>query len=219
MKSKTLGILIASMASVALMGAGFSSWVVSGVTDAVEVSPVSVTVADVLDTRVEVKAEITEGALVFDAGGVEAAPGAIFTAGGSTENQDLSIAVKINVKAKSDAGISQSIKVAWAVKLPDEITNANLAAFGGATSSDATISGSEFTVTPLTTAGKDYNLTLNFAWGSAFGGVNPVKLTSSSLGTGDIPGTVEEVIANLNALKTSLTAGSIKITFTPSIVA
>ena len=60
MKTKTLGILIASMASVALMGAGFSTWVVSGTIDKADAAPVHVEVGSVQDSRLTITAELTE---------------------------------------------------------------------------------------------------------------------------------------------------------------
>ncbi|MDY5440969.1 MAG: hypothetical protein SPG64_01930 [Candidatus Enteromonas sp.] len=219
MKSKTLGILIASMASVALMGAGFSSWVISGVVDSTEVYPVSVTVGDVKDARVAVSATLTDGTIVFEAAGVTPAEDAVFKAEGSA-TQDLTAVVTIHVQAKSSAGTSKNVKVEWATTLPEIVKTKHLAALSSVTckcgGEDVTVNeNSSFVVAPTTEA-KDYTLTYTFAWGTAFNSKNPVQMPASevaSLGA-------DTIVDNLKTLKSAMEVSSaVSIDFTPSIVA
>ncbi|MDY6093549.1 MAG: hypothetical protein SPI58_00685 [Candidatus Enteromonas sp.] len=207
MKTKTLGILIASMASVALMGAGFSTWVVSGTIDSADAAPVTVAVGDVADSRVTVTAQLVAEDkptfLTFDCGGVESA-GLIGVQSGSP-TEDLSVTVQVTATAGASYN-GGAINIGWNVTLPETVTTNNLAVLSDVTYSASSVKNDgKISITP-TESGAQASLTFTFGWGSAFCSKNPAKITANDLTTNSI--TLDDIIDRLEALQTAMTAPS-----------
>lgn len=210
MKSKTLGILIASMASVALMGAGFSSWVVSGTIDSAEASNVTVTVADVVDSRIVMTAGLaSEDKLVFDCGGKTS--GGVFSVGKDSANEDLTVTVRVTLTAKGEAGKNTDVNVGWNVTLPESVSG--LAVWSSVTYNETvkTGAGDYFALSTGATGTATYDLVFAFGWGADFNHQNPVELTSAVI-TDTLKTDVDAIVTKLGNLKTEMAkTGAVKI--------
>ena len=202
MKTKTLGILIASMASVALMGAGFSTWVVSGTIDKADAAPVTVAVGAVEDSSVTVTAQLTEDKLPFDCGGKTSA--GLIGVKNDSATEDLSVTVQVTAKAGASY-TGGAINIGWVVTLPDAVKNNNLAVLSNVTCSESPVSENKIRITP-TESGAQASLTFTFGWGSAFCSKNPAEITANDLTTNSI--TLDDIINRLEALQSAMTASS-----------
>ena len=202
MKTKTLGILIASMASVALMGAGFSTWVVSGTIDKADAAPVTVAVGAVEDSSVTVTAQLTEDKLTFDCGGKTSA--GLIGVKNDSATEDLSVTVQVTAKAGASY-TGGAINIGWVVTLPDAVKNNNLAVLSNVTCSESPVSENKIRITP-TESGAQASLTFTFGWGSAFCSKNPAEITANDLTTNSI--TLDDIINRLEALQSAMTASS-----------
>ena len=208
MKTKTLGILIASLASVALMGAGFSTWVVSGTIDKANPANVSVTVGAVQDKRLTITAALKsdDNTLVFDCGGVEVAQPGPITVGDNSNTQDLSVTVDVTVTAAAGYPEKTPINIGWAVTLPENVKTNNLAVLSGVTYLDSSVKDAgKISITPTPGGNVQASLTFTFGWGSAFLGKNPAKIAANEL-TESV--TLETILRDLGKLKSAMEVSS-----------
>ena len=93
-KRKILMYSLFSLAAVSLTSVAFANWIISGI-EATTSSNVSVTVGTVEDQRLSASAEVTEGAICFDA--IKTDKDVPIVYGGSTAGEDLSFTIKVTV--------------------------------------------------------------------------------------------------------------------------
>ena len=206
MKTKTLGILIASMASVALMGAGFSTWVVSGTIDKADAAPVTVNVGTVEDSRLTITAQLmAEDKLTFDCGGVpDNERGGLIGVKDGSATEDLSVTVDVTVTAGASY-TGGAINIGWNVTLPEVVTTNHLAVLSEVTSSGPSVIGDKISITPTPGGNVQASLTFTFGWGSAFLGKNPAKIAANEL-TESV--TLETILRDLGKLKSAMEVSS-----------
>ncbi|MDY3947987.1 MAG: hypothetical protein SOZ04_01330 [Bacilli bacterium] len=93
-KRKILMYSLFSLVAVSLTSVAFANWIISGI-QATTSDNVSVTVGTVEDQRLSASAEVTEGAICFDA--IKTDKDAPIVYGGSTAGEDLSFTIKVTV--------------------------------------------------------------------------------------------------------------------------
>lgn len=227
-KGKLIGVVAASLSAVSLMGVGFASWIIK---DEVKdtIGDINVEVGEVVDQRIQVVKEDTssEGSLVFDS--VVDATGSIT----STEAHE-SLSFKIFYKVKVAKSVTDfKVEAQWTPgkKISSAITSqyiaspfetdaikvAGKAAVGtaGSTSTEHVITAGYHTDAPATptTEGDfkvySYTTQFDFAWGSAFGGANPVYEKGGK--------SADQIVTALAELK-AIKGEKLSITLTPSVV-
>lgn len=179
-KKNVIGIATVSLAAVSLIGVGFASWVVGGITATDANGTVTATVGEVTDNRVTVTAAAKDSTLKFDS---DKKGGTVFVGNGDFDDMDFSF--KFTVTAK-DFFKNNTLKV----KLTLTGTLIELLK-ASATSNYLTLStvsgynnftGSNFEYTQtLSNTVTDEEVKFEFGWGSFFGGKNPTELTDSSM--------------------------------------
>lgn len=196
-KSKIVGVAAVSLAAVSLIGVGFASWVVSGITNPdVGETPVSVTVGQVIDNRATIEASMdpSNNTLCFDAKKTDKSGAIQYT--GETAGEDLTFAIKVKTNKIESGNISvkAAIQNYNSSKLKTAIDNGYLT--GPAIGSDpdkVTLDGTAQTVTTLTSTA-EVTLTFTLGWGAKFGGWNPSEYE-------DHEGVVSDIVSNLQAFK------------------
>ena len=228
-KGKLIGVVAASLSTISLMGVGFASWIIKGeVADTV--GNINVQVGDVVDQRIQVVKEKdtpSSGSLVFDS--VADGEGSIT----STEKKE-SLSFRIFYKVKVAKSVTNfKVKAQWTpgknissaitkqyIVSPfetDPIEVAGKTAVGkpGSTTAEHVTTAGYHPDAPSasTTEGDftvySYTTQFDFAWGSAFGGANPVYEKGDKS-----PDQIVTALAELKAIK----GETLSITLTPSVV-
>lgn len=192
-KGKTVGLLSLGLASVALGSVGFASWVIS--TTKVEgTESVTVTVGDIQDASIEIKAVLgADKEVVLDANTSRVA-GPI--KGSGNRDQDLTFTVDVTGKkgANSEA-TSHNCK--FTVTMPGGLT-ADYVKVDSVTGTGAT-SIDEIAVPVSTGEGTKTTYTFTLAWGTKFKNKNPADLTKEEVAS--IKGEVTQVIKDLKTVQ------------------
>ena len=110
-KSKIVGVAAVSLAAVSLIGVGFASWVISGISSPVSSDNVTVTVGDVTDNRVDlaIVKENCDTVVKFECDGTTGNP--IQSNGGNLQDLNFAIGYSLNPKdTKLFNTLSASVK-------------------------------------------------------------------------------------------------------------
>lgn len=174
-KGKAVGLLSLGLASVALGSVGFASWVIS-TTNVGGSTNVSVTVADVTDTRLTIGVVAVDANVTLDCGG-KTAGNLGFTVGDGSAAEDLEFSVKVTIEAGDDYASGEK-NLKFDVAFPGTITADNLLEVKEVKEGGSSVTYSNFTVTPTAGSTIEKTYTFNLRWGSAFKYKNPVELTT-----------------------------------------
>ncbi|MDD7081346.1 MAG: hypothetical protein PUG97_06590 [bacterium] len=197
-RSKIVGVAAVSLAAVSLIGVGFASWVVGGITNA-DAQTVTATVGTVTDNRVKVTAGVNDGTVKIDS----KSGGTVLVGSGDEENLDFSFKYTVTTTNFFD---TSNLKV----KLTLTGTLIDLLSGEGSTyltlSKDET-TGNTFTETSTYVFEKTLNnsvtdeiVAFKFAWGGFFGYDNPSMLTDAKK--------VQSYIDALNAMRDKTIIGT-----------
>ena len=230
-KGKKIGIIACVLASISLVGVGFSTWIIETRTDS-KVDNITVTVADTKNASIIISdASATDNTVKFDADHSKTKGGLISCA--STDTEDLSFTLTYNVTVgtsvssfeikaaiddTSNAGndkYNQAVNTYKYISLPTTLglktgTDNSVVCF----SNTSTTGNNGLTfATPTedsTAQTKTYSVTqvFSFSWGEAFNKKNPVEVSStdsiySYTGTSgsNAKATIETLTANTKGLK------------------
>lgn len=229
-KGRLFGILALSAATIAVASVGFATWVLSGTTNG-KTGNVSVTVADVVDNRLEIKnaaaqkssSDTTAATLVFDAvpsGSETTGGGTIFSQGTGSATESLSFYVKYDLVVGESITDMSKVSVAATLSFASSSGSETLDSINSYESSTLLNIPSSFTTisntsTSTGTGTKTYaqGFTVTFAWGAYFNNKNPYLLTSSDVNDTK---TVDKYKGALQQLK-KLDSGNFTVTLTPSL--
>ena len=198
-KKNVIGIATVSLAAVSLIGVGFASWVVGGITDTGANGTVIATVGEVTDNRVTVTAAALDSTLKFDS---DKAGGTVFVGNGDFDDMDFSF--KFSVTA-IDFFQSNNLKVTLTLsgtlidlmKAPSTSNYLTLSTV----SAKNNFTGSDFVYTQtLSNTVVDEEVKFKFDWGSFFESKNPTALTN--------PSKVDDYKTALEALKNKTVVGT-----------
>lgn len=205
-KGKTIGIITASLAAVSLVGVGFSTWIIN-TTNTVEVSNISVTVADTKDISVVIsnaQLDTNDNSVKFDADAAKMnnATGHLLSCG-SGDSEDLSFTLTYDVTIGTNAQTWQimaaiddsngtggtngkfntAVNTRKYICLPSTLGITNGVKCLDQSSSTETNTGLTVTekANSATTSTKTYSVSqkFTFSWGLAFANKNPVEVTGS----------------------------------------
>lgn len=230
-KGKKIGIIACVLASISLVGVGFSTWIIETRTDS-KVDNITVTVADTKNASIIISdASASDNIVKFDADHSKTKGGLISC--GSTDTEDLSFTLTYNVTVgtsvssfeikaaiddTSNAGndkYNQAVNTYKYISLPDTLglkTGTDNSAVCFSNTSTTGNDGLTF-ATPTddsTAQTKTYSVTqvFSFSWGEAFNKKNPVEVSStdsiySYTGTSgsNAKATIETLTANTKGLK------------------
>lgn len=216
-KKNVIGIATVSLAAVSLIGVGFASWVVGGITDTATPGQVTVAVGEVTDNRIDFSASGDNVDLSFDCNGTKTNP---FKSSQDTTLEDLSFSIKYSLASTANES-AQNLPVPVNVKIElsgsfmtfmnEHQTFVSLDTPTGFTKSET---GYTYTTTnSISTKQTDTKVTFTFRWGSAFLNVNPAEITQAQFDANNGV-TITSVKDALVALKGA--AGSEVITATVS---
>ncbi len=226
-KGKKFGIFAISLASISLIGIGFSSWIIN-TTNTATATSISVTVADTKDVSItisEAAVDSNNDSVNFDANYSNHTSASLLTCNNS-DTEDLSFAISYKVKV----GYSAST---WEIKAAiDDTAGGNK--FTSAVASKyivlpttlglktSSTDGSKICFSSTSTTGKDglsfsnptadsensktYSVTqtFTFSWGEAFASKNPVGVTTSDsiyYNSSSSNATLDTLTANTKGLK------------------
>lgn len=195
-KSKIVGVAAVSLAAVSLIGVGFASWVISGITNpTVGEESVSVTVGEVIDNRATIEASMdpSNSTLCFDAKKTDKSGAIQHT--GETAGEDLTFAIKVKTNKIESGNISvkAAIKNYDTCTLKTAIDSGYLTGPAISSNPTVTLTGTAQTVTTLTSTA-EVTLTFSLGWGDKFGGYNPSEYE-------DHKGVVSDIVTNLKAFE------------------
>lgn len=196
-KSRVVGVAAVSLAAVSLIGVGFASWVVSGITNPdVGKTPVSVTVGDVIDNRATITASMdtSNSTLCFDAKSNDNKGAIQYT--GDTGGEDLTFAIKVKTSSVASGNINVKAKIENydTCKLKSAITSGYLTGPAiGPDSNKVTLNDTAQIITTLTST-DEVTLTFTLGWGTKFGGFNPAEYE-------DHGGNVSTIVTDLQGFK------------------
>ena len=200
-KSKIVGVAAVSLAAVSLIGVGFASWVVEGITVTNKDQTVTVEVGTITDNRVNFTAGSENSKVAFESNGTD---GAVLK--GTENKQDLNFSVWYKATS-TDFFASNKLKITLTfsgtlvtlLKGQDTPNYLDLS-----TSNLDWTQTNEFEYTKTITEAVDTKETINFtfAWGDFFGGQNPSATA-----------TTDNVSSYITALKALGTNNSLTGTF------
>lgn len=218
-KGKTLGIVAASLASVALVGVGFSTWIIQSTQDNTTSNGVSVEVGETKNQSVKItEAIVKEGTLNFDADKAKhdkvTNPAPLLTCNsGDTEDLSFTLTYKISTENVSNWTINAAIVDASANKFSDAVSNKYIVLpttlgideeNAAECLNQSSVTGDGLNVTK-TTGQIVVEQTFTFSWGDAFCKKNPVEVVSTDKiyynKTPSVDVTVDKLTANTQALK------------------
>lgn len=205
-KSKIVGVAAVSLAAVSLIGVGFASWVVEGITVTNKDQTVTVEVGTITDNRVNFTAGSENSKVAFESNGTD---GAVLKGTGNL--QDLNFSVWYTATSK-DFFTSKDLKITLTFsgdlvtllsRQETEQKYLTLSCTSGWTKTN------EFEYTKTITKAVDPKETIDFtfAWGKFFGEQNP----SATATTSNVSSYIEAL--DILRTKTSLTG-----TFTATAV-
>ncbi|MDY4549822.1 MAG: hypothetical protein SPG76_03295 [Candidatus Enterosoma sp.] len=206
-KSKIVGVAAVSLAAVSLIGVGFASWVISGISSPVSSDNVIVTVGDVTDNRVDlaIVSESCDTVVKFECDGTTGNP--IQSSG---ENlQDLNFAIGYSLNPKDTKLVNLPVPVTVSITLGGtfiEWMNSNTGYVSLSCSTKGftlgTYNEESKTMTcamnSATTTKGSNTVNFSFAWGTKFKGTNPAALSSEEINS---LGGIETVLQSLKNLK------------------
>lgn len=222
-KGKTLGIVAASLASVALVGVGFSTWIIQSTQDKTTSNGVSVTVGETQNQSVKItEANVKEGALNFDADKAKhdnviknKGTPLLTCNSGDTEDLSFTLSYTISTENVSNWTINAAIVDASADKFSDADSNRyiRLPSTLGLNEASAkeclnqnSKTGNGLTVTKTTNPNQIVvEQTFTFSWGEAFAFKNPVEVVATDTiyynKAESVDVTVKNLTDNTKALK------------------
>ena len=178
-KSKIVGVAAVSLAAVSLIGVGFASWVVEGITVTNKDQTVSVTVGEITDNRVNFTAGSEDHEVAFESNGDS---GEVLKGTGNLQNLDFSVWYTATSK---DCFTSKNLKIT--LTFSGDLVNLlsgqetekkylSLSCTSGWTQTN------EFEYTKTISSKVETRETINFtfAWGKFFGGDNPSATATTS---------------------------------------
>ncbi len=236
-KGKNIGIISASLAAVALVGVGFSTWIIQ-TTNTQTTGDITVTVADTKDISIAISdAAVSDGTVKFDANKDSKVTGSLLTCGES-DAEDMSFTITYKVTVGSDAktwqikaGIEDgtdgkfntAVNTRKYIALPTtlgliESESSDSSAVCLDRSSTTGTNGLDFTVSDHVYTVKQ---TFTFTWGDAFAKKNPVAVTASddiyTQSSTTEKAKLETLTANTKAMKT-LGLSTFKVTLSVGTV-
>lgn len=221
-RSRIVGVAAVSLAAVSLIGVGFASWVVGGVTSTATPGQIDVQVGDVTDNRITFGASGDDTAINFDCNSNKANP-IKASYEGSKAPEDLSFSLKYSLSSTHNPEASNlPVSVTVTVELTgDFITfmgnNPTLVSLGTPTT-DFTQNGSGYTYTKtVTTKTTNEAITFTFKWGSAFLEKNPADITQAEFNDPSKGITISDVLDQLQTLKTAAKSKAITATISASV--
>ena len=220
-KKNVIGIATVSLAAVSLIGVGFASWVVGGITGTPTSGQVTVAVGEVTDNRITFGASGDNVDLSFDCNGTQTNP---FKSSQATTLEDLSFSIKYSLASTADES-APNLPVPVNVKIELSgpfmtFMNEHLTYVSLTTPSGFTMSDTGYTYTTTTPISKKQTNTVvnfSFTWGDAFLNVNPADITQDQFNTNKKGVTINSVKDALVQLKEA--SGSKVITATVSALA
>lgn len=232
-KRKILMYSLFSLVAVSLTSVAFANWIISGI-QATTSDNVSVTVGTVEDHRLSASAEVTEGAICFDAIKTDKDVPIVYR--GSTAGEDLSFTIKVTVtNACTSDGEKTSyfdgINLKWTMASDTASTALTTAINGGHIIAPLPLDTSGVTLGAKATSVSDKNIsaswtnsgtsliatiTFSFAWNTTVdthgvpkAGNNPCLVSSSATST-----QINNCVTMLNALY-SANGAKFTVTATP----
>lgn len=228
---KTTGIVVASLAAVALVSVGFSAWVIQALTPT-EAKSVTLSVADTTDNSIalavaadpapdlvvkfDAATDDTAGDITASSTGVDMVFGFTFTITVGSSTTVPGQVAHITAAFTPDAGLATAVSANYVVSpLPTSGSNlalpATLAAgtyYDGSTTVKTDFKEKYVIVATSTTV---YTVTASFqfAWGEYFGGVNPSLCDSAMTPSAYNSHTLADITAALGSLKTDLNGKTI----------
>lgn len=216
-KGKTLGIVAASLASVALVGVGFSTWIIQSTQDNTTSTGVSVEVGETKNQSVKItEATVKDGALKFDADKAKhdkvTNPAPLLTCNaGDSEDLSFTLSYRISTENVSNWTINAAIVDASADKFSDADSNRYimLPTTLGLNEAKECLNQNSATGDGLTVTNNTNQIvveqTFTFSWGDAFATKNPVEVIATDKiyynKTESVDVTVDNLTANTKALK------------------
>lgn len=202
---KKIGIIASSLAMVALIGTGFSAWVIGNQNTKTDAGDITVSVGDVHDAELTFTAKIgSNNAVSFDAKAKEdCAEGAIAPGEDSVNREDLSFTIDYTIVAGANSGFDKSTYKVAAYLTDTSATQLDEAVKAGyvvlPTNLKETKSAADISIADASSSGSDKvtytgTITFNFTWGATFYGKNPCDVTSS-----DVSSNKEKFITDLKA--------------------
>lgn len=206
-KSKIVGVAAVSLAAVSLIGVGFASWVITGISSPVSSDNVTVTVGDVTDHRVDlaIVRENCDTVVKFECNGTTGNP--IQSSGGNLQDLDFAIGYSLNPKDISLENLPVPVTVSITLGGTFiEWMNSNTGYVSLNCSKDGfklgTYNDSSKTMTctmnSATTNKGSNTVTFSFKWGDKFKNKNPADLSSTEL---ESLGGIDTVLKSLKDLK------------------
>ena len=206
-KSKIVGVAAVSLAAVSLIGVGFASWVISGISSPVSSGNVTVTVGDVTDNRVDlaIVKENCDTVVKFECDGTTGNP--IQSNGGNLQDLDFAIGYSLNPKDTTLVNLPVSVTVRITLGGTFiEWMNSNTGYVSLNCSKDGFTLGAydvesktmTCTMNSATTTKGSNTVGFSFTWGTKFKGTNPAALSATEI---EGLGGIETVLQSLKDLK------------------
>lgn len=223
-RSKIVGVAAVSLAAVSLIGVGFASWIVGGITGTPTSGQVTVAVGEVTDNRITFGASGDDTAINFDCNAHKENP-IKASYEGAKAPEDLSFSLKYSLSSTGNPNAENlPVNVTVTVELTgDFITfmgnNPTLVSLDeiptGFRKSD---SGYTYTKT-VSTKTTDEAITFTFKWGSAFLKKNPAEITQAEFNDSSNGVTISSVLENLKTLRDAAKSKTITATISASVPA
>lgn len=219
-RSKIVGVAAVSLAAVSLIGVGFASWVVGGVTSTATPGEVDVKVGTVTDNRINFSASGFDTAINFDCNNHTENPIKASYEGDVPE--DLSFSLKYSLSSIDNPNAENlPVSVTVTVALTgDFITfmGSHTTLVSLETPTDFTKSGSGYTYTKtVSTKTTNEEITFTFKWGEAFLKKNPAEITQAEFNDSSNGVTITSVLNDLKTLRGAAKEKAITATISASV--
>lgn len=206
-KSKIVGVAAVSLAAVSLIGVGFASWIVEGITVTNKDQTVTVAVGEITDNRVDFTAGSDDSKVAFESNGTG---GTVLK--GTEDAQDLAFSVWYTATS-TDFFTSKDLKITLTFSgdlvtllngqdASNKYLDLSISTLGWTKTNEF-----EYTKTISSAVGTKETIEFTFAWGSFFGKDNPSATA-----------TTDNVTSYITALDTLRGKKSLKGTFTATAV-
>ena len=221
-RSKIVGVAAVSLAAVSLIGVGFASWIVGGITGTPTSGQVTVAVGTVKDNRINFSASGVETAINFDCNSNKANP-IKASYEGSQAPEDLFFSLKYSLSSIDNLNAEKlPVSVTVTVALTGDFitfmgSNSNLVSLE--TPAGFTKNGSSYTYTKtVATKTTDEAITFEFKWGESFLKKNPADITQSEFDANNGV-TISSVLNDLKTLQGAAKSKTITATISASVPA
>ncbi len=230
-KGKKFGIFAISLASISLIGIGFSSWIIN-TTNTATAASISVTVADTKDVSITISnaaVDSSNNSVNFDANYSNHTSASLLTCNNS-DTEDLSFAITYKVKvgysastweikaaiddtsSGTNGNFTTAVTTNKYIVLPDTLglktsnTDGSKTCFSSSNTSSTTAPLIVTTESTGDEGTKTYSVTqtFTFSWGEAFASKNPVEVTNSDsiyYSESTSAATLDTLTANTKGLK------------------